>query len=129
MGPSTVAIRSGCPPSPTERALETLRFFLREGAQWRELRTPKAWAPVSTFRRPWMARNDRALLHRLHAVLIRMVCSRSGAAAEARNVVVESGSVWTKRGGELTGPNPTDRGKPGIKYHNVVSTDGIQGIF
>jgi hypothetical protein len=25
----------------------------------------------------------------------------------------------------LTGPNPTDRGKPGTKYHVVVATDGI----
>ena len=30
-----------------------------------------------------------------------------------------------KHGGELTGPNPTDRSKPGTKYHVVVSTDGI----
>ena len=29
-----------------------------------------------------------------------------------------------KRGGALTGPNPTDRGKPGTKYH-VVATDGL----
>ncbi|MFS2012350.1 transposase [Azospirillum sp. CT11-132] len=25
----------------------------------------------------------------------------------------------------MTGPNPTDRGKPGTKYHVVVSTDGL----
>jgi IS5 family transposase len=25
----------------------------------------------------------------------------------------------------LTGPNPTDRGKPGTKYHIAVSTDGL----
>ncbi|HVI38219.1 MAG TPA: transposase [Gaiellales bacterium] len=25
----------------------------------------------------------------------------------------------------LTGPNPTDRGKPGTKYHVVVATDGL----
>ena len=34
-------------------------------------------------------------------------------------------SVRAKHGGELTGPNPTDRGKAGTKYHLVVSTDGI----
>src|SRR3954468_14464672 len=34
-------------------------------------------------------------------------------------------SVRAKRGGELTGPNPTDRGKLGTKYHVVVSTDGL----
>ncbi|WP_286209115.1 transposase [Azospirillum sp. A1-3] len=40
-------------------------------------------------------------------------------------VVVDSCSVRAKRGGELTGPNPTDRGKSGTKYHVVVSTDGL----
>src|SRR5215212_7226031 len=28
-------------------------------------------------------------------------------------------------GGELTGPNPTDRGKPGSKYHLLVDRRGI----
>ena len=40
-------------------------------------------------------------------------------------MVVDSCSVRAKRGGELTGPNPTDRGKAGTKYHVVVATDGI----
>ena len=39
-------------------------------------------------------------------------------------MVVDSCSVRAKRGGELTGPNPTDRGKAGTKYHVVASTDG-----
>jgi hypothetical protein len=39
--------------------------------------------------------------------------------------VVDSCSVRAKRGGELTGPNPTDRGKAGTKYHVVVATDGL----
>ncbi|MCW2239598.1 transposase [Azospirillum canadense] len=65
-----------------------------------------------------------ALLRRVHAVLIRMV--RSGPeAAQAWDVVVDSCSVRAKRGGALTGPNPTDRGKLGTKYHVVVSTDGL----
>ena len=43
----------------------------------------------------------------------------------AWDVVVDSCSVRAKRVGELTGPNPTDRGKAGTKYHVVVATDGI----
>lgn len=31
----------------------------------------------------------------------------------------------TGRGGELTGPNPTDRGKPGSKYHLLVDHHGL----
>ncbi len=33
-------------------------------------------------------------------------------------------SVRAKRGGELTGPDPTDRGEAGTEYHVVASTDG-----
>ena len=63
------------------------------------------------------------MLHQVHVALIRMV--RSGPEAASWDVVVDSCSVRAKRGGELTGPNPTDRGKPGTKYHVVVATDGI----
>ena len=56
-------------------------------------------------------------------MLVRMV--RSGPEAAAWDVVVDSCSVRAKHGGELTGPNPTDRGKPGTKYHVAVATDGI----
>src|SRR4051794_13551567 len=50
---------------------------------------------------------------------------RAGPEAMAWDVVVDRCSVPAKRGGELTGPNPTDRGKLGTKYHVVVSTDGL----
>jgi transposase len=30
-----------------------------------------------------------------------------------------------QKGGELTGPNPTDRGKNGTKYHLLVTADGL----
>jgi hypothetical protein len=51
--------------------------------------------------------------------------ARSGPDAATRDVAVDSCSVRAKRGGELTGPNPTDRGKPGTEHHVVVSTDGL----
>ncbi len=38
---------------------------------------------------------------------------------------VDSSSVPAKRGGEETGPNPTDRGKTGSKRHLLVAADGI----
>jgi IS5 family transposase len=50
---------------------------------------------------------------------------RAGPEAARWDVVVDSCSVRAKRGGELTGPNPTDRGKAGTKYHVVVASDGI----
>ena len=106
------SLATGRPPMPTIKVVETLRFFVREGVQWRELRAEAGRACGSTLRR-----------RRVHAVLIRMV--RSGPEAVPWDVVVDSCSVRAKHGGELTGPNPTDRGKAGTKYHVVVSTDGI----
>ncbi len=50
---------------------------------------------------------------------------RSGPEVASWDIVVDSCSVRAKRGGELTGPNPTDRGKTGTKYHVVASTDSL----
>ena len=116
-------LTTGRPLMPTLRVVETLRYFLREGVQWRELRASTGRARGSTLRRRLEAWHAVALLRRVHAVLIRMV--RAGPEAMPWDTVVDSCSVRAKHGGELTGPNPTDRGKLGTKYHVVVSTDGI----
>ena len=114
---------TGRPPMPTVEVVEALRFFVREGVQWRELRAAAGRACGSTLRRRLDDWSATALLRRVHVVLVRMV--RSGSGTAPWDVVVDSCSVRAKRGGELTGPNPTDRGKPGTKYHIAVSTDGI----
>ena len=42
---------TGRPPLPTIEVVETLRFFVREGVQWRELRAAAGRACGSTLRR------------------------------------------------------------------------------
>ena len=113
----------GRPPVPTIKVVETLRFFVREGVQWRELRATAGRACGSTLRRRLDDWGATALLRRVHRALIRMV--RAGPETASWDVVVDSCSVRAKHGGELTGPNPTDRGKAGTKYHVVVATDGL----
>ena len=115
--------RTGRPPRPTIEVVETLRFFVREGVQWRELRAAAGRACGSTLRRRLDAWSAAALLRRVHVALVRTV--RSGPEGAPWDVVVDSCSIRAKRGGELTGPNPTDRGKAGTKYHVVVATDGL----
>ena len=124
---------TGRPPQPTVEVVETLRFFVREGVQWGgscEPRPAALAAPPrlrlrrargSALRRRLDDWSGRALLRQVHVALIRMV--RSGPEAASWDVVVDSCSVRAKRGGELTGPNPTDRGKAGTKYHVVAATD------
>src|SRR4051794_14597568 len=115
----------GRPRCPTEAVVETLRFFLREGVQWRELRATGDRVCGATLRRRLYEWGAAALLHRGHAALVRMARSGPEAAAAAWDVVIDSCSVRAKRGGELTGPNPTDRAKRGTKYHVIVASDGI----
>src|SRR5215217_5006817 len=118
----------GRPRCPTQAVVETLRFFLREGVQRRELRATGDRVCGATLRRRLSEWSAVALLHRVHATLIRMVRSGPEAAAAAWDVVIDSCSscsVRAKHGGELTGPNPTDRAKRGTKYHVVVASDGI----
>src|SRR4051812_11011594 len=112
---------TGRPPMPTIKVVETLRFFVREGVQWRERRATAKRACGATLRRRLEDWSAVALLRRVHVALLRMV--RSGPEVAAQDVVVDSCSVRAKRGGELTGRNPTDRG--GTKYHVVVATDGL----
>src|SRR5690349_17937322 len=114
---------TGRPPLPTVEVVETLRFFVHEGVSWRELRATAGRACGSTLRRRLDAWSATALLRRVHVALIRLV--RAGPEVAVWDVVVDSCSVRAKRGGELTGPNPTDRGKAGTKYHIVASTDGL----
>jgi len=52
----------------------------------------------------------------VHALLVAMLRG---------NLILDSWSVRVKRGGDLTGPNPTDRGKKGTKYHVTVNRDGV----
>jgi transposase len=116
-------LTTGRPPMPTIRVVETLRFFVREGVQWRELRAAAGRACGSTLRRRLDSWSATALLRQVHIALVRM--ARSGPEVASWEVVVDSCSVRAKHGGELTGPNPTDRGKIGTKYHVVVATDGL----
>jgi hypothetical protein len=125
---------TGRPPLPTLKIVEALRFFVREGVQWRELRATAGRACGSTLRRRLDEWHATAVLRRVHVALVRMVRSGPKAAPRdvvprdvvprdvvprdvvprdvvprdvvPRDVVVDSCSVRAKRGGELTGPNP-----------------------
>jgi transposase len=110
--------RRGRPPAATVRVLAALRRFLREGTPWRGLRAITGEASGSTLRRrlrDWARTN---LLQRVHAALVAMLRGHP-------DLILDSCSVRAKRGGDLTGPNPTDRGKRGTKYHLAVTGDGV----
>jgi transposase len=108
----------GHPPAATVRVLASLRRFLREGTPWRGLRATSAQVSGSTLRRRLADWAEINLLQRVHAVLVAMLRGNP-------DLILDSCSVRAKRGGDLVGPNPTDRGKQGSKYHLAVSGDGV----
>jgi transposase len=57
----------GRPRCRAEAVLETLRFFLREGVQWRELRATGDRICGATLRRRLREWSTKALLRRVHA--------------------------------------------------------------
>lgn len=115
-------IGPGHPRSEMAKVIQTFHYFAHEGVGWRTLTASDQFVSGSTLRR-WLRRwFTNGTLRALHLALVRAL--RSGPAAEAATLIVDSCSVRAKHGGALVGPNPTDRGKPGTKYHVVTLTDG-----
>ena len=110
--------RGGRPPTRTVRVVATLRRILREGTPWRGLTADAGLASGATLRRRLRTWTREGRLQQAHAVLVRLL--RGGP-----DLIVDSCSVRAKRGGDLTGPNSTDRAKRGTKYHVAVDTDGV----
>jgi hypothetical protein len=110
-------------PTARRRARRACRivYQLRTGVPWRLLplassaARPPAGGGCATGSAPGLAASAppaaRSARPRRQA---RLVQSLPGLAQRARQT-----------GGELTGPNPTDRGKPGSKYHLLVDRGGI----
>ncbi len=110
--------RPGHPPTKTIRVVATLRRFPREGTPWRSLTAAADQACGSTLRRCLARWAETGLLAKVRALLVGMLRGHP-------DLILDTCSVRAKRGGDLTGPNPTDRAKRGTKYHVAVDGDGV----
>src|SRR3954464_13503611 len=90
----------GHPPTETIRVVVALRRFLREGTPWRSLTATPDQASGSTLRRCLRRWAERGLLAKVHALLAAMLRGHP-------DLILDTCSVRAKRGGDLTGPNPT----------------------
>src|SRR5690349_16283410 len=113
-GPRPAARERGRPPAATVRVVAALRRFVREGTPWRSLTASPGQASGSTLRRRPRDWARTSLLQRAHALLVGTVRGRPDL---HRDLILDGCSVRARRGGDLTGPNPTDRGKRGTEYH------------
>ncbi|MYV39704.1 IS5 family transposase [Streptomyces sp. SID1328] len=122
--PETVVIRpqgGGRRRAGDRECLAAIVFVATSGCSWRQV--PPVFGPAwpTVYRR--FARWSQA---RVWARLHRVILDELGARGELdwSRFAVDSVSIRALKG-ELTGPNPTDRGKSGSKIHLVVDRNGL----
>jgi transposase len=113
----------GSPRIDDRAALAGIIYQLRTGVPWRLLPSHQlgCGSPVTCWRRlrDWQR---AGVWQRLHHRLLDQLAGNGQ--LDWSRASLDSLSV-RRAGGELTGPNPTDRGKPGSKYHLLVDRGGI----
>ncbi|MDP9365456.1 MAG: IS5 family transposase [Chloroflexota bacterium] len=115
--------KGGRPRIPDRAALTGIVFVLRTGCPWRLLPNELGCGSGTTCWRRLRDWQAAGVWERLHRTLLDWL--GDAASVDWSRASVDSLSVRAKKGGEQTGPNPTDRGKAGSKYHLVVDRNGI----
>ena len=111
----------GSPPIDARAVLAAIVYVLTTGCAWRHLPPGFGVSKATAHRRfvAWKGRPVAAAAHR-----------RVGPARLARADRLVPGHRRRRvrageKGGDLTGPSPVDRGKPGSKIHAVSDRNGI----
>ncbi|WP_186044514.1 IS5 family transposase [Burkholderia gladioli] len=112
----------GRKPIADRAALTGILFVLKTGIRWRDLPSEMGCGSgVSCWRRlrDWQ---QAGVWDRLHAVLLAKL--RAAEKIDFSRVVVDSSSIRAVGAGGKTGPNPTDRARPGSKHHIATDANG-----
>src|SRR5918911_1582392 len=121
--PERADVRGGPPRVSNRAALAGIIYVLRHGLRWCDLPRELGYGSgVTCWRRlrQWQALGIWTMLHQ---VVLNWLGDLD--AIDWSRASLDSISVRAKRGGEHTGPNPSDRGKAGSKYHVLVDRQGV----
>jgi transposase len=120
--PSSPGPRGGRPPVDNRTALAGILFVLKAGIRWEDLPIQFGCSGMTCWRRlrDW---NEAGVWQKLHEVLLAEL--NAADKLDWSRAVIDSGSVRAMGGGEKTGPNPTDRAKPGTKHHVITDAQGV----
>ncbi|HDR9024010.1 TPA: IS5 family transposase [Burkholderia vietnamiensis] len=112
----------GRKPVPNRAALTGILFVLKTGIRWRDLPAEMGCGSgVSCWRRlrDWQ---EAGVWDALHALLLTKL--RVANQIDFSRMVVDSSSIRAVGAGGKTGPNPTDRARPGSKHHLATDANG-----
>ena len=118
--PARVRPKGGRPPVPDRAALTGILFVLKTGLPWEYLPAEMGCGSGMSCWRRLRGWQQAGVWARLHRVLL----ERLEGAGQLDPGLAGQRQRGREKAGAATGPNPTDRGKPGTKRHLVVDARG-----
>lgn len=115
--------KGGRPRLPDRLCLQGILFVLREGLHWQSLPTELGWGSGSTCWRRFVAWTAAGVWEAAHVALVTALDKRG--LLNLERAIVDSAALRAVRGGDHTGPNPTDRAKNGCKRHLITDAVGL----
>jgi transposase len=113
----------GRKPLDDRRALTGILFVLKTGIPWECLPAEMGCGSGMTCWRRLHAWQQAGVWPRLHQVLLRRL--DDAGKIDWSRAAIDSTFARALGGVEESGPNPTDRGRPGVKQHILVDAQGI----
>lgn len=112
----------GRPRVPNQVALRGIFFVFLSGIRWEYLPREIGCSGMTCWRR-LKAWQELEIWERLHHLLLAAL--RKAGKLDVTLTIADSTTSRAVGGGESTGPNPTDRRKPGTKQHLLVDRHGV----
>ena len=114
---------AGRKPIENRKALTGILFVLKSGIPWEMLPQEMGCGCGMTCWRRLQAWQHAGVWLRLHELLLAEL--QGADQIDWSRALVDSSIVRALGAGEESGPNPTDRGRPGLKHHLVTDAHGI----
>jgi transposase len=115
--------KGGAPPVPDRKALTGIIFVLKTGIPWEDLPQEMGCGCGMTCWRRLRDWQRAGVWDQLHQELLAKL--RGADRIDWSRAVIDSSTVRAVGGGGETGPNPTDRRKPGSKHHVITDAQGV----
>ncbi len=113
----------GRKPLDHRQALTGILFVLKTGIPWEDLPHEMGCGGGMTCWRRLQEWQHAGVGMKLHALLLAQL--RGADRIDWSRAAIDSSFARALGGVEESGPNPTDRGRPGVKHHLVVDSHGI----